>query len=83
MLLKISESLGLDCELRDIQGRFGEIIQKAHDKCGQPVVVFVDEYDKPILDNIDHPEVAAESGRVSRIFTLCSRNRMPTCSLSS
>jgi hypothetical protein len=25
-----------------------------------PVVVLVDEYDKPILDNIDHPERAAE-----------------------
>ena len=34
MLLKISESLGLDCELRDIQGRFGEIIQKARGSFG-------------------------------------------------
>ena len=27
---------------------------------GQPVVVLVDEYDKPILDNIDRPDSAAE-----------------------
>ncbi|WP_459936171.1 ATP-binding protein [Desulfonatronum parangueonense] len=41
------------------QGRFAELIQTLHDKYNQKVVVLVDEYDKPILDNIEKPEMAA------------------------
>lgn len=40
--------------------RFEELILRLYRKCGQKVVVLIDEYDKPILDNIDHLEVAAE-----------------------
>ncbi len=36
----------------DIVGSFGELIAAAHAKAGQRVVVLVDEYDKPMLDNI-------------------------------
>jgi hypothetical protein len=60
MLLKTTKSLGIKCELEDIQGRFGEIITGAREQLGERVVVLVDEYDKPILDNIDNPNIAAE-----------------------
>jgi hypothetical protein len=30
-------------------------MRAAHEATGQRVVVLVDEYDKPILDNIEHP----------------------------
>ncbi|WP_061547275.1 ATP-binding protein [Cylindrospermopsis raciborskii] len=60
MLLKTTKSLGIKCELDDIQGRFGEIITGAREQFGERVVVLVDEYDKPILDNIDNPNIAAE-----------------------
>ncbi|WDN89022.1 hypothetical protein BuS5_01990 [Desulfosarcina sp. BuS5] len=39
---------------------FCELIQKLAKKYGHRVVVLVDEYDKPILDNIDHPDIAIE-----------------------
>ncbi|BCU08257.1 ATP-binding protein [Allochromatium tepidum] len=39
----------------DIPGRFAELIQAARAATGQPVVILVDEYDKPILDNITDP----------------------------
>ncbi len=45
---------------RDIPGTFGELIRKAEKKYGNRTVVLVDEYDKPILDNIDSPEVGVE-----------------------
>ncbi len=45
---------------KDIPGMFGELIRSARQKYGQRVVVLVDEYDKPILDNIDNPEIAAQ-----------------------
>ena len=41
------------------RGRFAELIQTLRDRYDQNVVVLVDEYDKPILDNIDKPELAA------------------------
>ena len=43
-----------------ISGRFAALIGLAREKFGQRVVVLVDEYDKPILDNITRPEVARE-----------------------
>jgi hypothetical protein len=42
----------------DIPGCFAELIQQAHAATGERVVVLVDEYDKPILDNLTQPEVA-------------------------
>ncbi len=37
---------------------FGRLIREAYKKYKQKVVILVDEYDKPILDNIETPEVA-------------------------
>jgi hypothetical protein len=41
-------------------GRFSGLIRAAHAASGERVVVLVDEYDKPILDNLTRPEVARE-----------------------
>ena len=38
--------------------RFGHLLEGLHRHAGAPVVVLVDEYDKPILDALDVPEVA-------------------------
>ncbi len=35
-----------------IPGRFADLITRAHEKFNQPVVLLIDEYDKPILDNL-------------------------------
>jgi hypothetical protein len=42
----------------DIVGRFGELIRNARRQTGQRVVVLIDEYDKPILDNLTDRETA-------------------------
>ena len=39
-------------------GCFEELIYQAHKKYNKKVVILVDEYDKPILDNIENQEVA-------------------------
>ena len=57
-LLRVNaRALGLTCaDPTDIPGCFAELIAAAHADTGERVVVLVDEYDKPILDNItDHP----------------------------
>ena len=52
--------LGVVCEATSIAGCFAELIIRAHETTGQRVVILVDEYDKPILDNIADPARAAE-----------------------
>ena len=52
-------ALGLTCrDPADVVGCFRELIEQAHAASGQRVVVLVDEYDKPILDNLTDPEMA-------------------------
>ncbi|NEX21885.1 ATP-binding protein [Thiorhodococcus mannitoliphagus] len=43
-----------------LSGRFSQLIRQAHALTGERVVVLVDEYDKPILDNLTRPEIARE-----------------------
>ena len=52
--------LGVQYGHRSISGRFSELISQAHAATGQRAVVLIDEYDKPILDNITDPTTAAE-----------------------
>ncbi|MDE0349694.1 MAG: ATP-binding protein [Gammaproteobacteria bacterium] len=39
-------------------GRLAYLLEALHEQAGQPVAVLIDEYDKPILDALDTPEVA-------------------------
>jgi len=53
------QALGLTCsDDADTAGCFAELIRNAHAETGEPVVVLVDEYDKPILDNLSDPDTA-------------------------
>ena len=38
--------------------RFGALIEKLHERAGQRVAILIDEYDKPILDALDVPDIA-------------------------
>ena len=38
--------------------RFADLVERLHDQTGQRVVVLVDEYDKPVLDALQEPEIA-------------------------
>ena len=42
----------------DIIGlRFQSVIKAAYEKTGRPVVILIDEYDKPLIDNLDSPDL--------------------------
>ncbi len=47
-------------EAETIKGQFGEIIERLSEKFNTGVVILIDEYDKPILDNIENKEIARE-----------------------
>ncbi|MDP2100150.1 MAG: AAA family ATPase, partial [Methylobacter sp.] len=60
-LLEINQKiLHIDYDKKLQQNCFAETIRIAHEKTGQRVVILVDEYDKPILDNLLKPEIAKE-----------------------
>jgi len=61
LLRKVQQGLNLACtDPDDIAGSFAELIAMAHRSSGERVVVLVDEYDKPILDNLTAPDRARE-----------------------
>ncbi len=60
ILLDNAQRLGVVCTHQSIGGRFVQLIAQTHQKAGQRAVVLIDEYDKPILDNIDNSPVAIE-----------------------
>lgn len=51
-------NLGVQSPHRSVAGRFLGLIRAAKAKYGEGAVVLVDEYDKPILDNLTAPEIA-------------------------
>ncbi len=70
------ERLGLECENRSkAQYLFAELIKKASEKYNQKVVILVDEYDKPILDNIEHiPDALAIRDGMRDFYTKIKEN---------
>ncbi|WP_461871480.1 AAA family ATPase [Hydrogenobaculum sp.] len=63
------QNLDIDCENNNsFSACFTELILKAYDKYSSPIVVLVDEYDKPILDAIENFEMAKENREILKDF---------------
>jgi len=58
MLSKWNSESGFEPIQADLRDQFFTIFSKLHEATGQKVIILVDEYDKPILDNITNVEVA-------------------------
>ena len=57
--LEMQESqAGITARHQSAPARLAHVIRSLHERTGQRVAVLVDEYDKPILDALDVPEVA-------------------------
>ncbi|MBU0655628.1 MAG: ATP-binding protein [Gammaproteobacteria bacterium] len=68
-------NLQIHCDdTEDTSYCFADLIRKAKEQYGQGAVVLVDEYDKPILDNITDPETAAEMRNGLRNFYSVIKN---------
>jgi len=55
-----ARNLGVELTFKTVREQFLELIENAAKSHQQKVVVLVDEYDKPILDNINNPDLAIE-----------------------
>ena len=54
----VAEQAGVSARYATGPERFAHLIRTLHTRAGQRVAVLVDEYDKPILDALETPEVA-------------------------
>ena len=52
------QALGIECRQTTVSACLAELIREAYIATSERVVVLVDEYDKPILDNLEQPETA-------------------------
>ena len=60
-LLAVNEQqIGVVTDAPTLSGRFSQLLRRAHERHGERAVVLVDEYDKPILDNLTRPDAARE-----------------------
>ena len=57
-LTAIERRSGVVAESATVPGRFARQLEGLHERSGQRVAVLIDEYDKPILDALEVPEVA-------------------------
>ncbi len=66
------ERLGLECQYKEsVKNCFLDLIKKAYEKYNQKVVILIDEYDKPILDNITDRELSKEiRDRLKNIYSV-------------
>lgn len=60
ILIDNQQRLGVTCTHASVGGQLSQLIILAHQASGQPVVVLIDEYDKPILDNITDSATALD-----------------------
>ena len=52
------EDYGMTSRYSDLESRFVDVIETACKKTGRQVVILIDEYDKPIVNNLDKPELS-------------------------
>ncbi len=68
-LRDIAESMGVELAANaELSAVFKQLIKRAHAKYGRKVVLLIDEYDKPMLDNIDDMELAQQMLKQLRGF---------------
>jgi hypothetical protein len=60
ILIDNQQRLGVTCTHTSVGGQLSQLITLAHERTGLPAVVLIDEYDKPILDNITDSATATE-----------------------
>ncbi len=70
-LCRWEKSIGMQVQYPEPDLRFQTIIDTAYEKTGKPVVILIDEYDKPIVDNLDREELKeAFRSRLSGFYSV-------------
>jgi hypothetical protein len=64
----VASKNGVTLNSRALPSRFAEVIEKMHKVIGEQVVILVDEYDKPLIDNLSKEEIYPEVKRTLHDF---------------
>ena len=67
-LTRFEQSFDTKRQFDDAGSRFADLIDNIHAKTSLPLVILIDEYDKPILDAINSPDIAKQSRDFLRGF---------------
>ncbi|KZX15805.1 putative AAA-ATPase [Methanobrevibacter cuticularis] len=68
-LTKLAKDNGINLTNNELYSfRFAEIIEELYKKTNKRVVVLIDEYDKPIIDNISEKEILNGNQKILRSF---------------
>lgn len=68
-LNRIAAHYAFSFQTQNVDDQFRELIINLHQKTGQKVVVLIDEYDKPLIDNLDNIDEAKKiQGLLKRFY---------------
>ncbi len=67
-LKRYEEKYGITGTADSIAGRFEYLIENVAESTGRKVVILIDEYDKPLLEIEDYPEIFAKNQRLLKSF---------------
>ncbi|MDE5850583.1 MAG: ATP-binding protein, partial [Muribaculaceae bacterium] len=67
-LWRYEEKYGKRGENLSVSQRFKNVVEAAYQKTGRKVVILIDEYDKPLLDLKDYPEIFEKNQRMLKSF---------------
>ena len=88
-LKAMEDEAAITTHLDSAPARFGHVVKTLHERTGRRVVVQIDEYDKPILDALDTPDIPtaryarASTGACSDTWSRMRRARRRTASGST
>lgn len=75
------EMYGVDKGTMTYSGRFITIIRRAYEQTGRRVVVLVDEYDKPMLQTFDKPDLQEDFRKTLTAFYTVLKDADPLSSV--
>ena len=67
-LANMEAKFGVTRRFDSYPARFKDVIDAAYGKTGRQVVILIDEYDKPVIDNLDRPELQDKMRETLRGF---------------
>ncbi|MDR2623720.1 MAG: ATP-binding protein [Methanobrevibacter sp.] len=65
---RIIKRFKIDLESKTLNQRLGELIESIHDETGKRVVVLIDEYDSPIINNLKDPKFVESTRKTLNSF---------------